>query len=327
MADIRTSYLGLNLKNPFIASASPITATIDGIKQIEDSGASALVMFSLMEEQFVDTKKIGQSVGENGRTFAERYIEEMPVHFKVTPDEYYELIRKAQESVNIPIIASLNGTEAGEWLQAAEAIEDAGADAIEINIYSPPLFYDLEADLLDRRYISIIENLRRITDLPLSVKLTPNHSNFISLAKKIDKAGADGFVLFNRNFQPDIDIEMIEYVAKPYYSSTNDSILPMRWTSLLYGRVLGEIAASSGIINATEVIKMILSGADAVMVFSAIMKQGFSIIRKMEEDLIKWMHAKDFRSIQEFKGIMSAEEIEDPGAYERIQYLRILNNF
>lgn len=323
MTDLRTTYLGIGLKNPFIASASPLTSSIEGIKQIENSGASALVMFSLMEEQFLNeiTNK------SEGRRFAEQYLDEMPVNFKLNPDEYYELIRKAKQSIEIPVIASLNGTEAGEWLSAAEKIEEAGADALELNIYSPPLFYELGLKEIEDRYIDIVNTAREYTDLPIGVKLTPNHTDFISLAKKLDKAGADGFVLFNRNFQPDIDTNTMEFVAKPYYSGENDSILPMRWTSLLYGRILGEIAASGGILTTDDAIKMFLSGADAVMIFSAILKNGFGVVKTMESELTKWMLAKDFRNIQEFKGMMSAEDIEDPSSYERIQYLRILNNF
>lgn len=322
MTDISTTYLGLTLKNPFIASASPLTSSLEGIKQIEDSGASAFVMFSLMEEQF-----ISKELKSEGKRFAEKYFYEMPVSFKQTPDEYFELIRKAKESVNIPLIASLNGTEAGDWLKAAEQIEEAGADALELNIYSPPLFYEIEQSAIDSRYTDILKAAKQYTDLPIGIKLTPNHSNFISLAKQLDKSGADGLVLFNRNFQADLDINTIEFVAKPYYSGQNDNILPMRWVSLLYGRILGEMAASGGILNAEHAIKMILSGADTVMVFTAMLQSGFGVIKEMEDELTKWMLAKDFRSIQEFKGIMSAEDIEDPGAYERIQYLRILNNF
>lgn len=326
MTDLRTSYLGLNLKNPFIASASPLASDLDGIKKIEDSGASALVLFSLMEEQFIEDFGSNTPSVKND-TFATRYSKDYPIDFKVSPDEYYELIRKAKQSVNIPVIASLNGTEPGEWLKAAELIDEAGADALELNIYSPPIFNDLDPSLIEERYLGFAQIASEYTDIPTSVKLSPNHSNLISLIKKLDKSGIDGFVLFNRNFQPDIDVITMEQVAKPYYSSENDSILPMRWISLLFGRVLGEMAASGGVLTAEDAIKMILVGADAVMVFSAIMKHGFGIIKEMEDELRKWMLARDFRTIDEFRGTMSTENIDDPGAYERVQYLRILNNF
>jgi dihydroorotate dehydrogenase (fumarate) len=326
--DLSTTYLGLKLRTPLVPSASPLSEEIDSIKLMEDCGASAVVLYSLFEEQLRQDRAELHHHLENGTfSFAEAltYFPE-PEQFHLGPDGYLKHIAKAKQAVRIPIIASLNGSSTGGWTAYARAIEQAGADALELNIYNIPTDLDLTAEQVEQSYLDILAAVKAQLTIPVAVKLSPFFTNFANMAKRLDEAGANGLVLFNRFYQPDIDLESLEVKPNILLSTPMAMRVPLRWIALLYGRLQANLAATSGIHRASDVLKMLMAGADVTMLCSALIRHGIRQIGVVERDLVAWMEEHEYESVAQLKGSLSQKNCPDPGTFERAQYMRAISH-
>ena len=326
---LTTTYLGLKLRTPLVPSASPLSENIDNIKRMEDAGASAIVFHSLFEEQLRrDHHELQFYLEQNTAVSAEAstYFPEPPT-FKVGPDAYAENIARAKAAVNIPIIGSLNGATFGGWLKYAQAIEQAGADALELNIYSIPTDPDLSAEDIEQNYLAILASLKGQLKIPVAVKLSPYFTNLAQFARRLDRAGANALVLFNRFYQPDIELETLEISPNVLLSSPMAMRLPMRWIALLHGRLGANLAATSGIHRATDALKMLMAGADVTMLCSVLLRRGIDHIRVIEREMLQWMEEHQYESVEQLKGSMSQEHCPDASAFERAQYMRALSTY
>ena len=307
--NLTSQYLGLNLRSPLVASASPLTLGIDNIRRLEDAGAAAVVFYSLFEEQM----EAGGNVRELG--------------FRVGPQAYLEKIAEAKREVSIPIIASLNCTTLDGWISYARQIKEAGADALELNIYKIPTDSDLTGALVEKGYIDIVRTVRAATKIPLAVKLGPYFSNFANMAARLDALGPDALVLFNRFYQPDINPDQMSIRQGLMLSTQADSLLPLRWIGILHGNVRADLAATGGIHRANDVIKMVMVGAAVTMVCSALLREGIGHLRTLETGVAEWLDQHGYESLAEIKGIMSQQNCPDPSAFERAQYVHSLATF
>ncbi len=324
--DITTTYIGMKLRSPLVVSASHLGDSIENLKKIEDCGGAAVVLHSLFEEQLrLEAYEIDHHLTHGTESYPEAlsYFPE-PQELLIGPEVYLEHISKAKKSVKMPIIASLNGSTVGGWTKYAKKIEDAGADAIELNIYYIPTDMNLPGSEIEKTYIEILESVKSTVKIPVAVKLSPFFSNMANMAKRLVDAGADGLVLFNRFYQPDIDLEQLEVVPNVLLSTPMAMRLPLRWIAILYGRLNVSLAATSGIHSATDVIKMIMAGADVTMLCSVLMRHGIEQLSKIEQDMIQWMKEREYESVSQMKGSMSQKSCPDPSAFERAQYMRAL---
>jgi dihydroorotate dehydrogenase (fumarate) len=324
MSDLSTRYLGLNLRTPLVASASPLSQEIDSIRHLEDAGASAIVLYSLFEEQLrQESLELDFYLTEGTDSSAESlsYFPE-PAEFRLGPDEYLEHIRKAKAAVQVPIIASLNGSSVGGWIQYATQIEEAGADALECNIYWIVTDPNVTAAEVEQHYIDIVEAVKTAVHIPVAIKVSPFFSNFANMAHGIDAAGADGLVLFNRFYQPDIDLEALELAPHVLLSTPQAMRLPLTWIGILHGKVKASLAATSGINGAEDVIKLLMVGADVTMLCSTLLRNGINHLRSIEQGVREWMETHEYESVQQMKGSMSQRNCSDPSAFERAQYMR-----
>jgi dihydroorotate dehydrogenase (fumarate) len=327
--DLSTTYLGLKLRNPIVPSASPLSHTIDGMKKLEDAGAAAIVMYSLFEEQIAhEAAELDHYLNYGKESFAEAltYFPEAR-EYNIGPDEYVDLVRKAKQSLDIPVIGSLNGISTGGWIGYANKIAEAGADALELNVYYIPTDPDITASDVEDRYLEVLHAVKQSVTIPVSVKLSPFFSSMAHMAKRLETAGADGLVLFNRFYQPDIDLETLEVKPNVVLSSSNSMRLPLRWVAILYGRMKMSLAATSGIHTAQDVIKMVMAGADVTMMCSALLKNGPQHIAQVLSDLHHWMLEHEYISIQQMKGSMSQKAVADPSAFERANYVKALHSY
>lgn len=322
--DLSTKYLGMQLRTPLVASASPISHEISSIRHLEEAGASAVVLHSLFEEQLLQRDPDAEHHPNGG-------IESVPepsayfpkaVEFRTRPEDYLNHIRKAKEAVDIPIIASLNGATLGGWAKYARQIEQAGADAIECNIYFVPTRMGVPGTEIEQTYIDIVREVKISVQIPVAVKLSPFFSNFANMAKRLDQTGADGLVLFNRFYQPDIDLEELEIKPNVLLSSPHEMRLPLTWIGILYGRIRASLAATSGVHGPEDVIKLLLVGADVTMLCSTLLRNGISHLRLLEGGLQEWMEQHRYESVHEMQGSLSQLRCPDPGAFERAQYTR-----
>jgi len=327
--DLSTTYLGLKLKHPIIPSASPLSHTLDGIRRLEDAGAAAVVVYSLFEEQIAhEASELYHYLSYGTESFAEAltYFPDLQ-QYNLGPDEYIELIRKAKESVDVPVIGSLNGISVGGWISYAKKIEQAGADALELNVYYLPTDPVLSAADVEDRYLEVLHAVQRTVSIPIAMKLSPFFSALAGFARRADQAGVNGLVLFNRFYQPDIDLESLEVKPNVVLSSSGSMRLPLRWIAILYGRIKASLAASSGIHTAEDVIKMVMAGADVTMMCSALLKNGPAHIGTVIADVERWMMEREYVSIQQMKGSMSQKSVVDPAAFERANYMKALQSF
>ncbi|MBE2190161.1 MAG: dihydroorotate dehydrogenase-like protein [Candidatus Kapabacteria bacterium] len=327
--DLKTKYMGMTLKSPLVVSASPLSRTLDGIKKIEDAGASALVMYSIFEEQIkFEQKELFYHTTQGTEAFAESlsYFPDTS-EYNLGPDEYLEHIRKAKESVKIPVIASINGSTVGGWTDFAKQMQTAGADAIELNIYNIPTELDKTGAEIEDEYVEILKSVKAAVSVPVALKLSPFFSNMANMAKRFDAAGADALVLFNRFYQPDINLEELEVEPHIILSNPTDLRLPMRWIAILKGRIFSDLAATSGIHYGEDVIKMMLVGANVTMLCSTLLRYGVDYIKDIEEEMVEWMTEHEYESIMQMQGSMSQLNIPDPSSYERAQYMKALNNY
>lgn len=327
--DITTNYLGMKLKSPIVPSASPLSRDIGNIKAMEDAGASAVVLYSLFEEQIEhESLELHYHTTAQSESYAEalNYFPEM-VDLKVGPEEYLEHLRKAKEAVDIPVLGSLNGKSLSGWTNYAKKIEQAGADALELNIYFLAADPSKSGQEIEKLYIDIVKEVKKVVKIPVAVKLSPYFSSTAWMAAKLDQAGADGLILFNRFYQPDIDLENLEVVPNVILSTTFASRLPMRWIAILYGRIKADLAATSGISSSEDVLKMIMVGASVTQMFSALLRNGIGYISTILADLKDWMEKYEYESLDQIRGSMNHKSCANPSAFERANYMKILHSF
>ena len=303
--DLTTNYLGLSLRSPLVPSASPLSEKIENVRAMEQAGAAAVVFHSLFEEQIEDTAP----------------------EFRVDPNTYLQNIAQAKRAVSIPIIGSLNCTTLGGWISYARRITEAGADALELNIYRIPTRTEVTGSTTENIYIETVRSIRAATKIPLAVKLSPYFSSFANMAISLDDLNVDGLVLFNRFYQPDIDLEKMEVTPNFTLSTPADMRLPLHWIGILYGKLRASLAATSGIYQAQDVIKVVMAGADVTMLCSALMRHGITHIQRIEMDLVAWLEQHQHKSLAGIKGIMSQQNCPDPSAFERAQYVRGLSSY
>jgi dihydroorotate dehydrogenase (fumarate) len=327
--DFSTTYMGLKLKHPLIASASPLSETLEGIKLLEDSGAAAIVMFSLFEEQIRRENEAFDLYLQSGtESFAEslNYFPNIDTAPK-GPEHYLNLLRKAVEATDIPIIGSLNGITNAGWIDFAKQIQEAGASALELNVYYIPTDIDLLTSDVEQRYFDILKAVKQAVTIPVAIKLSPFFSATGNMAKRLDAAGADALVLFNRFYQPDIDLNLLKIDPHAELSTPAEIRLPLLWIAVLYGRIKASLAASRGVHSANEVVKYLLAGADVVMVASVLMKHGPQHLQVLIKETEQWLSSRGYASLSEARGVMSWQNVKDPSEFERINYLKVLESF
>jgi dihydroorotate dehydrogenase (fumarate) len=325
--NLSTTYMGMKLRTPLVPSASPLSQNLDNIKRMEDAGASAVVFHSLFEEQIrAERHTLQHHLTAGTESFAEAltYFPE-PTEFRIGPDAYVEHIAKAKEMVNLPIIASLNGTSFGGWTTIARQIEQAGADALELNLYSIPTDPEIPSLEIETNYLTIVASVKAQVKIPIAVKLSPFFTNFARFARQLDDSGANGLVLFNRFYQPDVDLELLEVTPNILLSTPMAMRLPLRWIAILRGRIGASLAATSGIHRGTDALKMLMAGADVTMLCSALMRRGIDHIRVVEQQIVEWMEEHEYESVEQLKGSMSQENCPDPGAFERALYIQAVS--
>jgi dihydroorotate dehydrogenase (fumarate) len=327
--DLKTSYLGLDLAHPIVASSSPISKSLDGIKRMEDAGAAAVVLFSLFEEQIRFENESFDYLSEAGTESFPESLSYFPAvgDYRVGPDAYLEMIRQASEQCRIPIIASLNGVTPSGWSEYARLMIDAGAKALELNIYYIPADLTLTGREVEQRYVDIVRIVREAISAPIAVKLSPFFSSIGEMAKRLVEAGADGLVLFNRFYQPDFDLDELEVVADLDLSSASEIRLPLLWIAVLHGRLNCSLAATRGVETGREVIKYVMAGADAVMTTSALLRNGVGHMKTLIKQMTDWMERREYASIAQMKGSMSQRKVADPSAFERANYIKVLQSY
>lgn len=327
--DLTTKYLGLALKNPIVPSAGPLSHTLDSMKRLEDAGAAAIVMYSLFEEQIVhDAAELNHFLIQGTESFAEAltYFPEAD-DYNLGPEEYVEHLHRTKQALGIPVIGSLNGISTGGWVKFAQKIEEAGADAIELNVYYIPTEPNLTGTEVEERYLEVLRAVKSTVKIPVAMKLSPFFSSMANMAHRLDAAGADGLVLFNRFYQPDIDLETLDVAPNVILSTPQALRLPLRWVAILHGRVKASIAATSGIHTSEDVLKMLMAGADVTMMCSALLKHGPGRIKEVLAALVQWMQEHEYESVSQMKGSMSQKSVADPTAFERANYMKALNSY
>jgi len=327
--NLNTTYLGLKLRTPLVPAASPLSEDIDNVKKMEDAGAPAVVLYSLFEEQLrQDRAELHQSMEQGTESFAEAltYFPE-PEEFHLGPEEYLKHIAQVKKAVRIPVIASLNGSSTGGWTEYAKQIQQAGADALELNIYYIPTDVNASSGEVEQTYLDILKAVKKEVSIPVAVKLSPFFTNFASMAKKLDAAGANGLVLFNRFYQPDIDLESLEVKPNILLSTPMAMRLPLRWVAILHGRVRASLAGTSGIHRASDVLKMLMAGADVTMLCSVLLRHGIPQIKAIERELVAWMEEHEYESVEQLKGSLSQKNCPAPSAFERAQYMRAISSY
>lgn len=326
MTDLATRYLGMELRNPLVASASPLSKTVDGVRRLADGGVGAVVLYSLFEEQLRRAAARDAAAAEAGTdSFAESLSYFPPAAgADGGPRHYLNLLERAAAAVEIPVIASLNGSTTGGWTDYASALQDAGAAAIELNIYHPPHGPVLTGREVEQRHVEILTTVKAVVSVPVAVKLSPYFSSTGEMARRLDQAGADGLVLFNRFLQPDIDPETLTVTVRPGLSTRAEGRLPRAWIALLTGRVRASLAATTGVEDASDVARYLLAGADVVMTASALLRHGPSYAENLLDELSGWMLRRSLRDIAEVRGLLSVPPWDDEAGYERAGYVTAL---
>jgi dihydroorotate dehydrogenase (fumarate) len=327
--DLTTKYLGKTLRSPLVASASPLSENIDSIKKLEDVGIGAVVLYSLFEEQIrleQEESYFQQMHGAEGFNEAQTYLPEV-FDYKLGPELYLEHIRKAKEAVDVPIIASLNGSTLGGWTEYAHEFEQAGADAIELNIYYIPTDMDMTGAQVEKQYLDILMAVKSSVKIPVALKLSPFFSNFSNIARQFDKAGADALVLFNRFYQPDIDLENYEVTPNILLSQSSAMRIPMRWIAILKDKIKADLAATSGVHTGTDVIKMLMVGANVTMLCSSLLKHGIGHVQNIHNHMEEWMREREYDSVRQLQGSMSQKKTINPGNFERAQYMKAITKY
>ena len=329
MSDLSTRYLGLNLKSPLLASASPLCESVDNIRRLEDHGLAAVVLPSLFEEQLeLESQSVDSDLERGSESFPEsaNFLPDLQ-NYNLGPDGYLELIRQAKEAVQIPIIASINGISGGGWLQYARLMEEAGADAIELNIYSIATDPAVSGAEIEKTYVDLVRQVKRSVRIPLAVKLSPFFSAPANMGVRFDEAHADGIVLFNRFYQPDFDIEALEVSPSLSLSRPEDLLLRLHWTAILFGHVKADLGITGGVHNSRDVIKSILAGAKVAFMTSALLRNGVHHAAYVLKELNRWLDEHEYVSVQQMCGSMSHGSVPNPTAYERGNYMKVLSSY
>ncbi len=327
--DLSTTYMGLTLKNPIVPSASPLSENVNNIVQMEEAGAAAVVMYSLFEEQInQQSHMLDHYLSYGVESFAEAldYFPDMET-YKTGPDEYLNLIQRAKLLVDIPIIGSLNGVSSGGWINYAQKIEQAGADALELNIYYIPTDIGMPGTEVEEMYVDILKDVKDNISIPVAVKLSPYFSSTANMAYRLAEAGADALVLFNRFYQPDFDLEALEVVPHLVLSNSNEMRLPLRWVAILYGRVPADFAITSGVHSHEDVLKGLMAGANVTMMTSELLRHGIGRINEILRNLVEWMEEHEYESVEQMQGSMSQQNIAEPAAFERANYMKVLHSW
>lgn len=329
MGDLSTSYMGIALKNPIVPSASPLTADLDGMRRLEDAGAAAVTLPSLFEEQIefeAEALAHFQDYGTYSNPEATHYLVPLD-EFRREPKEYVELIHKSSEALSIPVIASLNGTSPGGWIDYAKQFQEAGAAAIELNVYYVATDPKMTGAEVEQRYVQVLEQVKAHVTIPVAVKIGPFFSSLPHLATQLDAAGADGLVLFNRFYQPDLDIEALEVAPRLVLSTSDEMRLPLRWIAILYGHVRASLALTTGIHTPEDVIKALMAGADVANVCSVLLQRGVGTVGDLLDGVTAWMEEHEYVSVEQMKGSLSQKSVADPAAFERANYMKVLRSY
>jgi dihydroorotate dehydrogenase (fumarate) len=327
--DLSTEYMGLKLKNPIVPSSSPLSHTVDSIKRLEDAGASAVVMYSLFEEQILSESYyldyyLGQGIDSFGESLS--YFPAM-AGYNIGPDDYVDLIRRAKQAVNIPIIGSLNGISSSGWIDYACLIEEAGADALELNVYYIPTSIDLSGSEVENIYVEILRDVKRVVRIPVAMKLSPFFSSTAHMANRLAQAGADALVMFNRFYQPDLDLESLQVVPNLVLSGSDELRLPLRWVAILYGQINADMAITSGIHTSRDVLKALMAGARVAMLASELLQNGVPRIGEILREMARWMEEHEYSSVEQMIGSMSQRHVTEPAAFERANYMKTLASY
>ena len=329
MLDLTTTYLGLKLKNPLVASPSPLSEKVENVKRMEEAGIAAVVMYSLFEEQIIhESLELDHFLNRGTESFAEAltYFPNIG-KYSLAPEKYIQALEKTKRAVNIPVLGSLNGVSTGGWIEYGRKIQDAGADALELNLYYLPTDITLTSSQMEDNYLKLVSNIRAGIKIPLAVKLAPFFSALPNFANRLVEAGADGLVLFNRFYQPDLDLENLEVVPNLVLSSSDELRLPLRWIAILYGKVKADLALTSGVHTSEDAIKAIMAGANVAMTASALLKRGTIAIQQILTGMEEWMTSREYVSVQQMRGSMSQGAVAEPAAFERANYMKVLNSF
>lgn len=329
MTDLRTNYLGLTLKNPIVASSSPLSESLDGMKRLEEAGAGAIVLFSLFEEQIAQE---GRSLDYFMSRGAESYSEALSYFpeqsdFHIGPEKYLDLIQKARKSLGIPIIASLNGISTGGWTDWARRVEEAGAHALELNEYYIPTDLDKTGAEIEEQYLEVLRRVKGAVSIPVAVKLNPYFSSTAHICQRLVEAGANGLVLFNRFYQPDIDLDTLEVIPRLVLSTSDELRLPLRWVAILYSRLKTDFAITSGVHDHKDVLKSLMAGASVVMMASELLQSGTQRINEILAEMTGWMEEHEYESVKQMLGSMSQKNVAVPAAFERANYMRTLHSW
>ncbi len=327
--DLSTTYLGLQLKNPLVPSSSPLMRNMGNIRQMEDAGAGAVVLHSLFEEQVThESHMLNEYLTHGTDSFAEAlsYFPDAP-EYRTGPAEYLEHIRRAKEALEIPVIASLNGVSSGWWMQYARDLEQAGADALELNIYYVPTDTDMSGDVVEQLYLDALDAVKSSVSIPVAMKLSPYFSSMSHMAQKLTTAGAQGLVLFNRFYQPDFDLEILEVVPNLKLSTSTELRLPLRWIAILYGRVQADLALTTGVHTVMDVLKGVAAGAAITMLASELLANGIQRLKLLRSGIEVWLVEHEYESLSQLQGSMSQINCAEPAAFERANYMRVLSSF
>ncbi len=327
--DLSTTYLGLKLKNPLVASSSPMCEDVGNVRRIEDAGASAVILHSLFEEQIeVDNDELDRFLTESSETSAEATSHFPEMTSRTTgPENYLKHIVKCKQAVHIPVIASLNGTSAGGWISYAKQMEQAGADALELNIYNIAVDPNRTGEQVEQQYVDLVRAVKAEVKIPVAVKLGPYFSSMANMARKLDAAGADGLVLFNRFYQPDYNLETLEVVPNLILSNSHELFLRLHWIAVIYGTVKADLALTGGVHTAADIVKSMMAGAKIAMMTSALLKRGISYLDTLSTELLIWMGEHEYDSIKQMQGSMSRNAVPQPRAFERANYLKVLSSY
>ncbi len=329
MLDLSTTYLGFKLQNPLVPSASPLSKSLDTMKRLEDHGAAAIVMYSLFEEQITyESLELDFYLTRGAESYAEAvsYYPDLG-QYNIGPEGYLEQVRQAKAALEIPIIASLNGVSTGGWIRYARLIEEAGADALELNVYYIPTDFSTSSADVEKMYLDLVRDVKQSVKIPVSVKLGHFFSSIPNFAKKLDEAGADGVVLFNRFYQPDLDLENLEVIPNLSLSSSYELKLRLRWAAILYGHIKADIALTGGVHTAEDVIKSMMVGAKTAQLASVLLHYGVHTLSDILVDTQRWMETHEYTSIKQMQGSMSQRSVANPGAFERANYMKVLQSY
>lgn len=327
--DLTTTYMGLALKHPVVPAASPLTKSLDGVRALEDAGAPAITMYSLFEEQInLESHAFDHYLTANAESYAEAtsYFPDLG-NYNIGPDAYLNLVRSAKEAVGVPVIASLNGVSEGGWTSYARQLEQAGADAIELNVYYIATDPSRGAGEIEEMTVGVLKSVKSVVNIPVAVKLGPYYSSVANLAAQLEAAGADGLVLFNRFYQPDFDLEALEVVPRIVLSTSDDLRLPLRWAAILYGRIASDIAVTSGVHTEIDALKCVMAGAAIAQTASELLAKGPQRIGEIADGMARWLEEKEYDSLAQARGSMSQKSVAEPAAFERANYMKMLQSW